>query len=93
MGEPDDRSLNVFTFNRAWFMAAIMSLEALRRGQAGALMIGVFITEDTALSTTIFAHTQQLELLANLVLQMIDELPPAVSWVASPFYDYSLAII
>jgi hypothetical protein len=92
MGDVDKRGLNVFTFTHEWFMALFMSLESLRRGQAGALMIGMFITNDTATSATMNQNISVLNGLANICIQCIDELPPVVRWAATPFYDYSLAI-
>ena len=83
----------MFTFNRRWFMALLMSLEALRRGQAGALMVGIFVSLNTDEPTLLYPRLGTLTELADMVLTLIDELPPAVQWVATPFVDYSKAII
>jgi ADP-glucose pyrophosphorylase len=83
----------VFTFNQTWFIALFGSLESLRRGQAGALMMGIFITEETALSATLYSHIDTLIHLADIALVLINELPDSVQWAATPFQDYSEAIL
>lgn len=83
----------MFTFNQTWFIALFGSLEALRRGQAGALMIGMFITNETAISYTMYSNIARLKILAELAIDMIEQLPPQVQWCATPFLDYSNAII
>lgn len=69
------------------------SLESLRRGQAGALMIGMFLTAEGSTSGVIYTRTDELNQLANIALTLIEELPDQVQWIATPFLDYSNAII
>ena len=83
----------MFTFNTTLFIQFLTSLESLRRGQAGALMMGMFITQDTTTRQSALTRIAQLRFLAELVSTIIDELPPFVSWAATPFMDYSRAIL
>ena len=82
----------MFTFRGSWFISLLTSLESLRRGQAGALMIGTFITLDTITPAKMTTTIEQLRLLATITIKLIEELPGPVRWAATPFLDYAKAI-
>ena len=83
----------MFTFTRHLFMPLLMSLESFRRGQAGALMMGIFISINPDAITPTYQRLDMLTTLAEVGLTLIEELPPAVQWIATPFYDYTKAIL
>lgn len=82
----------MFTFSGLWFMKFVKSLEAFRRGQAGALGIGIFVTIDNTTFDKTMQRITLLAALADTMITLIDELPPPVSWVAFPYRDNALAL-
>ena len=67
---------------------AVMSLEGLRRGQAGGTMLAIFVRLEADSTEPIEANLDYLRTLNTIALEIIDSLPDFLSFVASPFRDY-----
>jgi hypothetical protein len=85
--------MSVFFPNFYFFRGAVQSLESLRTGQAGVLLLGLFVTQgDIPLEDT-QSILNQLTILQDIAAVTIGTIPPTLGFTALPYYDYNLALL
>jgi len=68
-----------------------MSLEGLRSSQMGGSALAIFVSLESDIPVSTPASLDYLGWLKDIALSIIDDLPPFLSFAASPFRDYCTA--
>jgi hypothetical protein len=76
-----------------WFKGTMSSLESIRTGQAGTLLLGLFVTQGDVDPKHTQSWITQLEILIGIGLVLINLEGKTLGLLIAPYYDYLLATI
>jgi hypothetical protein len=82
----------LFFGQRIWMIGAIQSLEALRGGQAGAIMLGIFLIYDNEVPADVGSYLETLRGLNAVGRALLTALTPFQFWAAQAWLDYVNAV-